>query len=234
MPFDAFASDYAILFALLLILWLAVRRESSIVRWMWNDQNPTARIASRVAFGSIGAFLLWTTVFDNWRQMLGFLVDGKNRWRSDPYLYEAPPDALRFVTFALLGLAVLGGAYLYARYARGYLMPILLAPVGLAIFWVLNTFRMRFELQGPLSERGVDFTDPGEAFMTVVWFSMFYLVMAILIFSAFALLWGPVSVVVSLIYRNTIGRETIEEPEMYRVLRNRSSTTDNDRAASRP
>jgi hypothetical protein len=230
--FDLLASDYAILATLLLFLWLAVRRESSILRWMWNDQQRPARIASRIAFGGISAFLLWTTVFDNWRQMLGFLVSSKDRWRSDPYLYEAPPDAVRFVTFTLLAVAVLGGAYLYARYARGYLMPILLAPAGFVLFYVLNSFRMRFELQGPLSERGVDFSDPGEAIMTFIWFGMFYVVMAVLIFCAFALLWGPVSIVVSLIYRNTIGRQHIEEPEMYRILRQRSATVDQDRATS--
>lgn len=233
MIFDFLASDFAILGMLLLILWLALRRESSILRWMWNDPNRTARVTSRIAFGGIGAFLVWTTVFDNWRQMLGFMVDQKNRWRSDPYLYEAPPDVIRFVTFALLAVTVLAGAYLYARYARGYLMPIVLAPVGLITFYVLNSFRMRFELQGPLSERGVDFSDFGEAIMTSIWFGMFYLVMAILIFSAFAVLWGPTSIAVSLIYRNTIGREQIEEPEMYRILRQRSTRSERDRATSR-
>jgi hypothetical protein len=231
--FDFLASDYPILLTVLLTLWLALRRESSIVRWMWDDPQPLARRVSRAAFGGISAFLIWATVFDNWRQLLGYLVDEKNRWRSDPYLYEAPPDALRYTTFVLLGLAVLGAAYLYARYARGYLMPILLAPTGLIVFFVLNSFRMRFELQGPLSERGVDFSDPGQALMTVIWFSMFYVVMTILIFSAFAILWGPASLVVSLLYRNTVGRQRIEEPEMYRIIRERASRIEDERVASR-
>ena len=34
----------------------------------------------------VGVFLLWVTVVDNWRQLLGFLVNQKERWRSDPYL----------------------------------------------------------------------------------------------------------------------------------------------------
>jgi hypothetical protein len=185
----------------------------------------------------MGFFLLWTTVFDNWRQILGYLVDKKDRWRSDPYLYEAPPDLIRYTTIALFLLSVLGGAYLYARYARGYLMPILLAPAGFIVFYVLNSFRMRFELQGPLSERGVDFTDIGEALMTTIWFSMFYVVMGILIFCAYAVFWGPASIVFSIIYRNTIGRQRIEEPEMYRVIRERSAArnaSDEERMTSRP
>jgi hypothetical protein len=220
--FRFLASDYPILLSVLFVILLFIRNEGSILRWMIFDRIAWARTASRVAIGSILAFLLWTTVVDNWRQMLGFLVDEKNRWRSDPYLYDAPAEPLRFMTFVLLGAAVLGGAFLYARYARGYLMPVVLAPTGLVVFYVLNSFRMRFELEGPLSERGVNFGDPGQAVMTFVWFGMFYLVMVILIASAYALLWGPTAVLVSIVYRSTIGRERIEEPEMYRVLRERS------------
>jgi hypothetical protein len=221
--FRLLASDYAILFSLVFCLWLFMRRESSVVRWMLFDKVRWARIASRVAIGSIIAFALWTTVIDNWRQMLGFLVNERDRWRSDPYLYDPPADPLRAMTFILLGAAVLGGAYLYARYARGYLMPIVLTPVALITFYALNSFRMRFELEGPLSERGVNWSDPGQAVMTLIWFAMFYVVMTILIMSAWAILWGPASIVFSIIFRSTIGRERIEEPDIYRALRERSA-----------
>lgn len=219
--FDVFASDYPITLSVLLVLWLIVRPQRSIVRWMWNDQSPRERLLSRAAIVVAAIALAWITVFDNWRQLLGFLVDKKDRWRSDPYLFEPPADIVRVITFTLVALTVLGGAYLYARYARGYLMPIVLAPVAFAVFYVLNSFRMRFELEGPLSERGVDWTHAGEALMTIVWFAMFYAVMAILIACAYLIFWGPASIVVSLLYRNTIGRQRIEEPEMYRILRER-------------
>jgi hypothetical protein len=221
--FRFLASDYPILVSLLFVIWLFVRREGSILRWMWNDRVRWARIASRAAFATILGFLLWVTVVDNWRQMLGFMMSERERWRSDPYLYDPPADALRAVSFVLFGLAVLAGAYLYARYARGYLMPIVLTPVAIPVFFVLNTFRTRFELQGPLSERGVDFADPGQAIMTFVWFVMFYIVMIFLTISAYAIFWGPASIVVSIVYRSTIGRTRVEEPEMYRVLRHRSA-----------
>lgn len=220
--FRFLASDYPILLSLLFVIWLAVRREGSILRWMWFDSVRWARIASRAAIGLILGFTLWVTVVDNWRQMLGFLMDEKDRWRSDPYLYDPPADVLRATTFVLFGLAVLGGAYLYARYARGYLIPIVLTPVALPLFYALNTFRVRFELQGPLSERGVDFTDFGQASMTILWFLMFYAVMVILTTSAYAIFWGPASIVVSLVYRSTIGRQRVDEPEMYKALRGAS------------
>jgi hypothetical protein len=221
--FQFLASDYPILLTLLLTLWLVVRRESSIVRWMLFDRVGWARTASRAALGAIVAFMLWATVVDNWRQLLGFFVNERERWRSDPYLYDPPAEPLRVLTFVLLGLAVLGGAYLYARYARGYLMPIVLTPAGLIVFYALNGFRMRFELGGPLSERGVTWSDPGQAVMTLIWFGMFYVVMVVLILSAWAILWGPAAILFSIVYRTTFGRERIEEPEMYRILRERSA-----------
>lgn len=221
--FRFLASDYPILLTVLVMLWFGWRRNTSTFRWMWFDKTPWARIASRTAIGTVGVFLLWVTVVDNWRQLLGFLVNQKERWRSDPYLLPPPPDAVRMVTWILLGLMILGTAYLYARYARGYLIPVVVTPAGVVMFFALNSFRMRFELVGPLSDRGVDWSVVSEVLMTLIWFAMFYAVMAILIFSAFAILWGPASIVVSLIYRLTIGREPREEPEMYRILRERSA-----------
>ena len=226
MFFRLLASDYPILITVLVMLWFGWRRNTWVLRWMWSDTTPWARVVSRVALVSAGAFLLWATVVDNWRQLLGLLVNEKERWRSDPYLLDPPADILRAVTLILFGATVLGAAFLYARYARGYLIPVVVAPTALVTFYALNSFRMRFELVGPLSDRGVDWSAPGEALMTLIWFGMFYVVMAVLIFSAFALLWGPAAILVSLIYRSTIGRERREEPEMYRILRERSAQRD--------
>lgn len=226
MLFRILASDYPILLTVLVMLWFGWRSNIWVLRWMWFDTTPWARVASRVALVSVGSFLVWATVFDNWRQLLGLMVNQKERWRSDPYLLSPPADVVRLVTLVLFGATVLGAAYLYARYARGYLIPIVVAPTAIVVFYALNSFRMRFELIGPLSDRGVNWSAPDEALMTLIWFGMFYVVMAILIFCAFSLLWGPAAIVVSLFYRSTIGRERREEPEMYRILRERSAERD--------
>jgi hypothetical protein len=223
--FRFLSSDYAILLSVLLTAALILRSQPSLMSMIWNDRVPWARWASRAAIGGVLLFLLWTTVLDNWRQMLSYLMAARHRWRSDPYLNDPPSDAVRFITFVLLGVAVFGMAYLYARYARGYIMPIILAPTGFLVFFVLNAFRVRFEVGGPLNDRAVDFTDPGEAVMSLIWFAMFYVVLVTLIVSAFAMVWGPVTVFFSLIYRRTIGREVVEEPEMFRLMRSRRANS---------
>lgn len=223
MLFDLLASDYPITAFVLFGIAMVWSRNRSAFSWMLNDRSPWGRRLSRGAFGVTGAFLAWATVFDNWRQLLGFLVDEKERWRSDLYLYEPPADALRAVTWVLLALSVLGMGYLFARYGGGYVLPLLVSLGGIILFFVLNNLRMTFEPAGPLSERGVDFSDPMEALMTFVWFAMFYVVMAVLIYAAFAILWGPTAFVLAVLYRATIGRRRVEEPEMFRIIRERSA-----------
>lgn len=232
MLFDFLVSDYPILLTVLGLLYVVGSRHASNVREMWNDQTPWARAISRAAGVALGAFLLWATVVDNWRQLLGFLVDEKERWRSDLFLNDPPADALRVMTWLLLGLSVLGTAFLFARYARGYVAPIVVWPVAMIGFFVLNKFRMTFEPGGPLSERGVDFGDPWSTLGSLMWFAMFYAVMATLIALAYAILWAPAAFVVALVYRNTAGRQRYVEPEMYRLMRERRAMAGRDEPRS--
>ncbi|HYI16951.1 MAG TPA: hypothetical protein VEX37_16245 [Thermomicrobiales bacterium] len=218
---DFLTSDYAILLTVLLIGGFLIRPHRWVVRRMWTDDLPWARITSRIALSTIGLFLVWTTVFDNWRKMLGLLVDEKNRWKSDLYRTEPPADAVRMVTIALFFLSVLGASYLYARYARGYFIPIIVAPIGLIVFYALNGFRMRFDVVGALWQGGVDWTKIEEVIPTLTWFGVDQSILFVLILSAFAVFWGPTAIIFSLIFRRTIGRETVDEPAMYRVLSER-------------
>lgn len=228
--FDFLSSDYPLLLTVVLMAWLSVRGSLSWIRGMLFDRTPWARIMSRVSVAAIAGFMLWTTIFDNWRQLLGYMMSEEERWRSDPYLLDPPADPVRLVTWILLGLSVLGGAMLYARYARGYLVPVATAPTALIVFYILNSLRVRFELVGPLSDRAVDLSQIGETIMIIVWFLMFYMVIGVLILCAYAVLWGPASILLGLIYRNTVGREQIVEPDMYRLMRERSLARQEDRS----
>lgn len=218
---DFLTSDYAILITLLVVGGFILRPQRWILRRMWRDDLPWARTASRAVFITVGLFLLWTTFLDTWRQVLGLLVDERNRWKSDLYKSDPPSDAVRAVTLALFFLSILGTSYLYARYARGYFIPIIAGPIGLVMFYALNGFRMRFDIVGSLWQGGVDWRSPVEVGATLAWFGVDQTILFVLILSAFALFWGPAAIIVSLIFRRTIGRETIDEPAMYRVLRER-------------
>jgi len=214
-------SDYAILLTLLLIGGFIIRPHVWVLRRMWNDDLSWARKASRASLVSLAAFVLWTTVFDNWRKVLGLLVDERNRWKSDLYRSDPPPDAVRAITIGLFVLSILGTSYLYARYARGYFIPIIAGPIGLAVYYTLNGFRMRFDVVGALWKGGFDWTDPVWVGSTITWFGVDQSILFVLIVSAFAFIWGPSAILFSLIYRRTIGREVVSEPAMYRILRER-------------
>lgn len=223
MLFDLLASNYPITCVVVLGFFMVWSRNKSAFASMVNDPDRWGRRLARGSFGAIAAFLVWVTIFDNWRQLLGFLVDAKERWRSDLYLYEPPSDFVRTTTWLLLGLSVLGGASLFARYGRGYILPPVLSLCGVVGFFVLNSMRMTFEPAGPLSERGVDFTNVLDAIMTLIWFGIFYVVMAILIYCAYLILWGPAALAAEIVYRSTFGRQEIQEPEMFRIIRERST-----------
>jgi hypothetical protein len=45
--------------------------------------------------------------------------------------------------------------------------------------------------------------------------------MFVLFAAVYAFFWGPAAIIFSLIFRRTIGKEHVEEPAMYRVLRER-------------
>lgn len=218
---DFLTSDYAILLTLTVIVGFILRPHRWILRRMWNDEPRWARTASRVSFAALGAFVVWTTVFDNWRKMLGLLVDERNRWKSDLYRSDPPPDAVRAVTIALFVVALLGACYLYARYARGYFIPIIAGPIGLVVYYSLNGFRMKFDIVGALWQGGFDWSDPVWVGSTLLWFGVDQTILFVLIVSAFALFWGPAAIIFSLIFRRTIGRESVDEPAMYRILRER-------------
>jgi hypothetical protein len=218
---DFLTSDYAILTTLLVVGAFILRPHRWIMRRMWNDEPLWARIGSRLAFGAVGLLLLWATLFDNWRQLLGLLVDERNRWKSDLYRSAPPSDVVRAVSIALVILAVLGASYLYARFARGYFIPIVAGPVGLVMFYALNGFRMKFDIVGSLWPGGVDWRSPVEVGATLAWFGVDQTILFTLIVSGFAFLWGPTAIIFSLIFRRTIGRKTIDEPAMYRVFRER-------------
>lgn len=218
---DFLTSDYAILITLLAVGAFILRPHQWIMRRMWNDEVLWARTASRLSFGAIGLFLLWTTFLDSWRQLLGLLVDERDRWKSDLYKSAPPSDAVRFITITLFFLSVLGASYLYARYARGYFFPIIAGPCGLAMFYALNGFRMRFDIVGSLWQGGVDWSSPVEIGSTLAWFGVDQTILFVLILSVFATFWGPIAIIFSLIFRRTIGRETVHEPAIYRALRER-------------
>ena len=192
---------------------------------MLLDRHPTYRLLSRVSVGLVLVFMLWVTLFDNWRQLLGVLTtythDAKRGAQSDVFLNAPPDDIIRAISYVLFGLMILATAYLFARYARGYWGPVVFTPLALALYYIFNAFRLRFDVDSVrIADQSI--TGAWEIFSTLVWIAGLWATFVLLILSAFTLFWGPAAILFSLIYRKTIGKTVYTEPDMFRIMRERS------------
>lgn len=217
--------DWGILAALVITLVALLRFYRSTVEVMLLDRALVYRLLSRLSVGVVAVFMLWVTALDNWRQLLGVLTrythDERRAQQSDPFFAADPDGLVRFVSYVLLAASILGTAYLFARYARGYWGPLVATPIAVALYYVFNAFRLRFDVD---SVRIADTTITGfwEIASTLVWIAGLWASFTLLIICAFTMLWGPVALVLSILYRTTIGKVKYQESEMFRIIRERN------------
>lgn len=230
--FKFLTSDYPIAITVILLIFAGVRTDWSLVVGIWNESSARLRLVSRAALLSFVAFIAWATVADNWRQLIGRLVDDKNRVGSDLYVFVQPDAWLRYTSYVLFFGAVLGGAWIFARYGRGWIMPTLLWPLAVAIFFILNAFRMRFEKVGPLSDRSVNYLDPVEAVPSLIWYFALFVVIAVLIFCIYTIFWAPAAVIGRVIYNNTLGRHRFAQHSIFDTLTERRAASAASAAAA--
>lgn len=223
--FDILVGDWGILTALVLMLLALMHAYRSTVQIIVFDRDTVYRFITRASFGAVAVFLLWVTVFDNWRQLVGAVTtythDKKTGAASDPFYSTPASDLERTISWVLFGLAVIGMAYIFARYARGYWGPLVTTPSALVMYYVLNAFRVRFDVDSVrIADESI--TGLADILATLVWIAGLWAAFALLIICMFLLFWGPVALVFAIIYRSTIGKVRYDEPEMYRIIRERS------------
>lgn len=221
-------SDWGILFATLVVLISLSRFYRSSLEAMLLDRDLTYRLISRISVGVLLFTLLWVTALDNWRQILGVLTrythDERRANQSDPFFTSPPDDIVRWISYILIFGSILGGAYLFARYARGYWGPLVFTPVAIALYYIFNAFRLRLDVDSVrIADQNI--TGLWEILSTLTWIVAIWAMFVLLIISAYAMLWGPTALVVSLIYRNTVGKIKYEEPDMFRKMRERNESS---------
>ena len=232
--FGFLVGDWGILAALLVTLFGILRFYRSTLEGMLLDRSPAYRLASHISVGVSIIMLIWITAFDNWRQILGVLTrythDERRGLQSDVFLSDPPDQIVRWISYVLIVAAVVGTAYLFARYARGYWGPLMVTPIAIALYYFFNAFRLRFDVDSVrIADRSV--TGLWEVISTLFWIVGLWATFVLLIACAFLMFWGPVALVFSIIYRQTIGKVHYEEPEMFRIMRERKEarerTTEN-------
>lgn len=104
------------------------------------------RWIARVAYGATLALLLWGTLADNWRKMIGGILDYRERFVSQRAVLEPVARDVRLVTVVLLAVSLLALAPLFARYVGGYGLQFATIITGFTAFLPLYLIRQRLDI----------------------------------------------------------------------------------------
>jgi hypothetical protein len=135
------ALGLALVISLAMLGWW---QRSALADIAWARQ-PGWRWLAWAAGGAAGALLLWGSLADNWRKMLGELLDLKEPYPSQRAVLVPVAHDIRLVTFVLLALSLVTLAPLFARYAGGYVLQLTLVIIGAAAFFPLYLMRQRLD-----------------------------------------------------------------------------------------
>lgn len=225
--FDFLVGDFSIAAGAVLVMIGFWRLFPFGVNRIVNDEPRLVRYVNRGFLAAGGAAILWIALFDNWRQVLGiptgWLQDDKSQRASDPFYSGDIADPVRAVSWVLFMAAVIGGAYFFARYSRGLAEPILLGPAALVAFFILNTFRLRFDVDSVrIAEASID--SPLDIGLTLLWISVLIVSMGLIVLAMYVMAWAPFALVFSMVYRRFISPATYEEPPIFRKIHERRMT----------
>lgn len=222
--FEFLVGDFSVVVGALMAALAAWRLFPFAVKRIVNEQPAIRGWINRGILFIGGVMVLWIALFDNWRQVIGiptgWIQDDKAQRASDPFYTGEVADPIRAVSWVLFIAAVLGGAYLFARFSRGYAEPIILGPLAVVSFFVLNTFRLRYDVDSVRIAYGT-IESPIDVFLTLLWVGVLWISMGLIVLAMYLLAWAPVALLFSIVYRKLISPTVYEEPPMFRKMRER-------------
>lgn len=194
------------------------------VKRILNDTPAYRKYLNRGILAAGASAVLWIAIFDNWRQVIGiptgWLQSDKAQRASDPFYSGDIAEPVRAISWVLFFAAVAGGGYLFARFSRGYAEPIILGPLSVVAFFILNTIRLRYDVDSVRIAYGT-IDSPIDIALTLMWVSVLIVSMGLIVTAMYLMSWAPFAFFFSLVYRKIINRQRYEEPPIYRRLRER-------------
>lgn len=138
-------SNLALGLALIGVVAALAYRARGPLRDMLRARQPAWRALAGAFCGATLALLLWGTLADNWRKMVGEALDFRERFASQRIVVEPVAGDVRAVTLVLLAVSLLAAAPLFARYVGGYGLQIATIITGFAAFVPLYLIRQRLD-----------------------------------------------------------------------------------------
>jgi hypothetical protein len=227
MEIDRLLASNAVLGLVLAILLLAIGHANrSFFRDVARDPDRFWRILARAALASGAALILWISVADNWRQLIGIPYRMTQRFASKRVEIDPPSAEIRVVTIILLGLSLVLLACLVARHVGGYGIQITLFFTATMLWIPLFVLRLRFNLNLGLGFDG-DATAPLDVIGYLLWVVGAWLIEIAIILSTYAVLLAAVALPVTLLLDVTRLRQprtTNEAADFFASLSQRANS----------
>ena len=132
--------------AMLLALALVIATSRFFLRDVLTDSSSGWRRIAQIWLIATCGFALWTSLFDDWLQLVGEPFRRSRQWASERIIANPIAPELRTVTLVLLALAVLLSAAIVARHIGGYGLQISTLIIA-AILWIpLFVLRQRLDI----------------------------------------------------------------------------------------
>jgi hypothetical protein len=196
-------------------------------------QDPDAfwRGLLRLAPVPVALFVGWTTVFDNWRQLLEEPLRLTKRYEYQRVVLDPTPDGLRAVTVLLLVVSLVPVAALFARHVGGYALQALVCLAGVIVWAPLFGLRRRWDANLALGFGG-DLTSPADLAGYALFVLFDWLAVSILILATYLILTMVVALPLTLLLDLTRLRRpriTGEAGAFFSALAGRAATLEAER-----
>jgi hypothetical protein len=221
------ASNEALGLALCLVLAVIALKNRGFLREIFNDPDRLWRIIPRVALIETAVLVVWTSLFDNWRQVIGLPYRLSQKWPSQRVEYNPPSDDVRTVTMILLAVSLVLVACVVARHVGGVIIQILLFMAAVTFWAPIFAIRQRFDVNLSLGFDG-SITSPVNVVGYLLWVLMAWSLDIIVIMLTYVLLLSLVAIPVTILLEITRLRQpkvTKEADSFFASLQERTSSS---------
>jgi hypothetical protein len=191
--YEFVASNYPVSIVIALLVGAWAYRNRSSIQLAVLEEVKAWRVVSAIGVVSTVLLLLWVTVLDNWRQLLGYWIPAHRRWMADPIEAAVTPDALRYITLALVAVSIVSLALVYGRY-RGPYSFLVLAMIFLPVYaYVFNQIRIRADVflrQAENSLRNPELLDTG---FVLFWTAGLVVIIASVVLASYLMMFAVVA-----------------------------------------
>jgi|GEM_PF-873626 len=228
------SGDVPITIVLYLVFWLWARGRVSLLRQVAVHDTPVWNWIGRFTLGIVLAFPVWVTLFDNWRQLLGYGYSPAKRWQSDPFDTALTAEPIRGITVALLVAGLLGCALLYARHRGSIPLAVMWAAIGLACIYFLNPIRIRLDVYLYGTQASLADPRPVDVGFILFWALGLYALIAGLLAAGAAQLFAVVALPVRLVYWLATRGRVEQEAPVYQVFQRKAQALHEPAAGGEP